>query len=82
MNNEKIIFSQIMSNIPEREFKACTRINHYTQFQRTSGYSFTIKPQLMNYLTILFLRKSQPITICRVYSDRKISKWDSSKMAS
>lgn len=35
-------------------------------------------PQLMNYLTRLFPRKSQPITICRAYSDRKISKRDSS----
>jgi len=32
----------------------------------------------MNYLTRLFPRKSQPITICRAYSDRKISKRDSS----
>ena len=33
----------------------------------------------MNYLTRLFPRKSQPITICRAYSDRKISKRDSSE---
>ena len=32
----------------------------------------------MNYLTRLFPRNSQPITICRVYSDRKISKRDNS----
>ena len=32
----------------------------------------------MNYLTRLFPRKSQPITICRAYSDRKTSKRDSS----
>ena len=32
----------------------------------------------MNYLTKLFPRKRQPITICRAYSDRKISKRDSS----
>ena len=34
----------------------------------------------MNYLTRLFPRKSQPITICRAYSDRKISKRDSSEI--
>ena len=32
----------------------------------------------MNYLRGLFPRKSQPITICRAYSDWKISKRDSS----
>lgn len=42
------------------------------------GLFLTDKPQLMNYLTRLFPRKSQPITICRAYSDRKISKRDSS----
>lgn len=51
----------------------------YTQFQRTLGCSLRIKPQLMNYLTRLFPRKSQPITICRAYSDQKISKRDSSE---
>ena len=35
----------------------------------------------MNYLTRLFPRKSQPITICRAYSDRKISKRDSNEIA-
>lgn len=42
------------------------------------GLFLTDTPQLMNYLTRLFPRKSQPITICRAYSDRKISKRDSS----
>lgn len=42
------------------------------------GLLLTDTPQLMNYLTRLFPRKSQPITICRAYSDWKISKRDSS----
>ena len=42
------------------------------------GLFLTDKPRLKNYLTSLLPRKSQPITICRAYSDQKISKRDSS----
>lgn len=44
------------------------------------GLFLTDTPKkIMNYITRLFPRKSQQITICRIYSDQKISKRDNSE---